>query len=105
MLSNGTIALNQKRKEMNTETIKSEIKKSYGAIAKGNLQAGCCSADTLCCPTDEFGTSMTENYGTIEGYQKEADLSLGCGLPTEIANIKEGIPLSTLGRVRETTLL
>lgn len=80
---------------MNTEEIKLEIKKSYGDIANGNIQAGCC-ADAGCCTTNEFST-MTEDYNHVEGYQKEADLSLGCGLPTEIANIHEGDTVIDLG--------
>ncbi|XZF15636.1 arsenite methyltransferase [Chitinophagaceae bacterium MMS25-I14] len=82
---------------MNTETIKAEIKKSYGDIAKGSIQAGCCSTDTGCCTTNEFSTSMTEDYSNVTGYQKEADLSLGCGLPTEIASINEGDTVVDLG--------
>ncbi len=82
---------------MNTETIKAEIKKSYGDIAKGNIQIGCCSSDTGCCTTDEFSTSMTEDYSKVDGYQKDADLSLGCGLPTEIANINEADTVIDLG--------
>lgn len=81
---------------MDKEIIKKEIKKSYGEIAKGNIQVGCCN-DTACCTTDEFSTSMTEDYSNVEGYQKEADLSLGCGLPTEIANINEGDTVIDLG--------
>jgi arsenite methyltransferase len=82
---------------MNTETIKAEIKKSYGDIAKGNIQVGCCSTDNACCTTDEFSTSMTEDYTNLEGYNKEADFSLGCGLPTEIANINKGDTVIDLG--------
>ena len=82
---------------MNTQAIKAEIKKSYGSIAKGNIQAGCCSTGTGCCTTNEFGTSMTENYSNVEGYQQQADLSLGCGLPTETANIKAGDTVLDLG--------
>jgi arsenite methyltransferase len=40
---------------------------------------------------------MTEDYNKIEGYHKEADLSLGCGIPTEIADIKEGDTVIDLG--------
>ncbi len=81
---------------MQTETIKSEIKKSYGAIAKDNTHTGCCT-DKACCTSNEFSTSMIEDYSKVEGYQKEADLSLGCGLPTEIANIKQGDTVIDLG--------
>ena len=82
---------------MNTETIKSEIKKSYGEIAKGNIQIACCSTDTACCTTDEFSNSMSEDYSNVEGYEKSTDLALGCGLPTEIANINEGDTVIDLG--------
>ena len=82
---------------MKTETIKTEIKKAYGDIAKGNPQAGCCSTNAGCCSTDELSSSMTEDYSGVDGYQKEADFSLGCGLPTEIANISEGDTVIDLG--------
>jgi len=97
LLSNGNVAINLKNSTMNTETIKTEIKRSYGNIAKGNIQAGCCSTGTGCCTTDEFSMSMTENYFNVEGYQQQADLSLGCGLPTETANIKTGDTVLDLG--------
>jgi arsenite methyltransferase len=80
---------------MKTEIIKAEIKKSYGEIAKGDNSGGCCSNKSCC--TNESFTSMTENYNNIEGYYKDADLSLGCGIPTEIANIKEGDTVIDLG--------
>lgn len=82
---------------MNSEIIKKEIKKSYGDIAKGNVQVGCCSTDVECCTVDGLSTSMTEGYTNVDGYQQEADLSLGCGLPTEIANINEGNTVIDLG--------
>jgi arsenite methyltransferase len=80
---------------MQTETMKSAIRKSYGDIAKGDNSEGCCS-NKACCTTDNF-TSMTEDYTNIEGYHREADLSLGCGIPTEIADIKEGNTIIDLG--------
>ncbi|WP_084362938.1 arsenite methyltransferase [Roseivirga echinicomitans] len=82
---------------METQLIKEEIKKSYGAIAKNDIQVACCSTDSGCCGTEELGNSMAENYENIEGYEKASDLSLGCGLPTEIANIKEGDTVVDLG--------
>ncbi|MFA7289813.1 MAG: arsenite methyltransferase [Melioribacteraceae bacterium] len=82
---------------MDKDKIKLEIKKSYGEIAKGNIQVGCCSTENGCCSTDEFSTCMAEDYSEIAGYQKDADLSLGCGLPTEIANIQEGDTVIDLG--------
>lgn len=82
---------------MNTAEIKAKIKKSYGDLAKGNSQAGCCSTETGCCTTNELSNSMSEDYSHIDGYEKSADLALGCGLPTEIANIHEGDTVIDLG--------
>lgn len=82
---------------MNTEEIKKEIKKSYGDIAKGNIQVGCCTTETSCCSINEFSKSMTEDYSNVEGYEKSADLALGCGLPTETAIIHEGDTVIDLG--------
>lgn len=33
---------------------------------------------------------MSDDYSQVEGYQAEADLGLGCGLPTEFAKIIKG---------------
>ena len=74
-----------------------DSKKSYGNIAKDNTQVGCCATDAACCATDEFSNSMAESYENIVGYEKESDLSLGCGIPTEIANINEGDTVIDLG--------
>lgn len=82
---------------MEQNTLKTEIRKSYSEIAKGTIQVGCCSSDTGCCTPDEFSNSMAEDYSHLEGYQIDADLSLGCGLPTETANIKKGDTVIDLG--------
>jgi SAM-dependent methyltransferase len=40
---------------------------------------------------------MAEDYSTQEGYVAEADLGLGCGLPTEHAGLTEGMTVLDLG--------
>ena len=40
---------------------------------------------------------MSDDYKGIEGYFDDADLGLGCGLPTEFANIKKGDTVLDLG--------
>jgi len=40
---------------------------------------------------------MNEDYSHIEGYNAEADLSLGCGLPTLFAKIQQGDTVIDLG--------
>jgi ubiquinone/menaquinone biosynthesis C-methylase UbiE len=40
---------------------------------------------------------MSDDYAKLEGYNADADLGLGCGLPTEFAKIKEGDTVIDLG--------
>ena len=40
---------------------------------------------------------MTDDYSTVDGYNPDADLSLGCGLPTQFAKIKKGDVVVDLG--------
>lgn len=40
---------------------------------------------------------MAEDYSNLKGYTAEADLGLGCGLPTELAKIKAGDLVIDLG--------
>jgi ubiquinone/menaquinone biosynthesis C-methylase UbiE len=40
---------------------------------------------------------MSDDYTKMEGYVADADLGLGCGLPTEFAKIKEGDVVVDLG--------
>ncbi len=76
---------------MEKKVIKEEVRKSYGFIAKNRNSASCCKS-TACCSNENAA-----DYSSVIGYQKEADLALGCGLPTEIANIKEGDTVVDLG--------
>lgn len=84
---------------MNTNTeIKELVREKYTAIAKQpkeQNQASCCGA-TGCCGTDAYNI-MADDYTKLEGYNPDADLGLGCGLPTEFAKIKEGDTVIDLG--------
>src|SRR4051812_14658141 len=40
---------------------------------------------------------MADDYTQMEGYNPDADLGLGCGLPTQFANIKKGDVVIDLG--------
>lgn len=80
------------------EQIKQEVKKKYSMIAdqpKTQNASSCCGA-TACCG-DEVYTIMADDYSKLEGYNPEADLGLGCGLPTEFAVMKEGDTVIDLG--------
>ena len=83
---------------MNTEqTLKTLVKQKYGEIAgqdKNTNQASCCGSG--CCSTEVYNI-MSEDYSNLDGYHPDADLGLGCGLPTEFAQIKTGDTVIDLG--------
>jgi ubiquinone/menaquinone biosynthesis C-methylase UbiE len=84
---------------MKNETeIKEMVKEKYSQIAnQGKLQnaSSCCGA-TACCGGEVYNI-MADDYSKLEGYNPDADLGLGCGLPTEFAKIKEGDVVVDLG--------
>jgi SAM-dependent methyltransferase len=82
----------------NANELKELVKEKYAAIAlqsKETNQTSCCGA-TDCCTTSDY-TIFSEDYTKLEGYNEDADLGLGCGLPTEFAKIKEGDTVIDLG--------
>ena len=85
---------------MNTESeIKELVKEKYSSIAnqsKEQNEASCCGATSACCG-DEVYNIMADDYSKLDGYNADADLGLGCGLPTEFAKIKEGDTVIDLG--------
>ena len=89
-----------KSKVMNNESqIKELVKEKYAAIAEQSQTqnaTSCCGATSSCCG-DEVYNIMADDYSKLEGYNPEADLRLGCGLPTEFAKIKNGDTVIDLG--------
>lgn len=85
---------------MKTETeIKEMVREKYSEIAKQSKEtnaASCCGATSACCG-DEVYNIMADDYTKLDGYVADADLGLGCGLPTEFAKIKEGDVVIDLG--------
>jgi SAM-dependent methyltransferase len=84
----------------NDQQIKELVKERYGAIATQSRDqnlSSCCGATSSCCGGDEVYHIMAEDYTTQEGYVADADLGLGCGLPTAFAQIKEGDTVIDLG--------
>lgn len=74
--------------------LKQIVKDKYGAIAVKTEELGCCCG----CGVDTIDYSvMSEDYSKKEGYIADADLGLGCGSPTEFANIKNGDIVLDLG--------
>lgn len=83
----------------NSTSIKETVREKYTAIAnqsKDQNQQSCCGA-TGCGDGNAVYTIMADEYKGMEGYNPDADLGLGCGLPTEFAKIKEGDTVIDLG--------
>ncbi|NCP21149.1 MAG: arsenite S-adenosylmethyltransferase [Flavobacteriales bacterium CG03_land_8_20_14_0_80_35_15] len=76
------------------EELKQIVQEKYGAIANQQKDSCCGSGG---CGTPEAYSLMNEDYSKIEGYNADADLSLGCGLPTQFAKIKKGDTVIDLG--------
>ncbi len=83
---------------MKTEAeLKEIVRQKYSEIAlqdKETNMSSCCGAGG--CSTEVYNI-MSDDYSTLEGYNADADLGLGCGLPTQFARIKEGDVVVDLG--------
>ena len=80
----------------NTTDLKTLVRDKYAEIAKGDkavIQASCCGATNS---SQEVYNIMSDEY-QMDGYKEEADLGLGCGLPTQFAMIQEGDTVVDLG--------
>ncbi len=81
----------------NSNHLKELVKQKYSEIAlhdKETNQSSCCSAGS--CSTEVYNI-MREDYNALKGYNPDADLGLGCGLPTQFARIKKGDTVIDLG--------
>lgn len=81
----------------NEQELKELVKQKYSEIAlqeKEDNQASCCGA--TCCSSEVYNI-MSDDYTELNGYTPEADLGLGCGLPTQFAKIKKGDVVIDLG--------
>lgn len=77
--------------------IKEMVRQKYSEIAlqdKDTNATSCCGAGG--CSTEVYNI-MSEDYNELDGYNPDADLGLGCGLPTQFAKIKKGDTVIDLG--------
>ena len=80
-----------------SEELKNTVKEKYSEIAlqsKEDNAVSCCGVGSDC---GVDYTIFSEDYSKLKGYNEDADLSLGCGIPTEFAQIKEGDTVLDLG--------
>lgn len=79
------------------DQLKELVRQKYSEIAlqdKETNQSSCCGSG--CCSTEVYNI-MADDYSTLQGYNPDADLGLGCGLPTQFAKIKKGDTVIDLG--------
>jgi len=110
-----------KKKGTENERLKELVREKYGQIAKdapapGTVPAkpaaasscGCCSpqASPCCAPSPDPSAStyysedvagIKEAYDRLDGHIDDADLGLGCGLPTQYAGLAPGQTVVDLG--------
>lgn len=79
----------------NSEELKNVVREKYSEIALQDKETNAAS----CCGVGMPGTYtiMADNYANLPGYNPDADLGLGCGLPTEFAHIQPGDTVLDLG--------
>ncbi|MPM11179.1 Arsenite methyltransferase [bioreactor metagenome] len=77
----------------NNEELTNMVREKYSEIANSVTGCGCgCS----CGDTTTYSI-FSDDYTKLEGYNPDADLNLGCGIPTEFAHIKAGDTVIDLG--------
>ncbi len=86
------------KENIKAEELKEIVRSKYGQIAKqdkGRNESSCCGSGG-CCSTEDY-TVFSDSYEQVEGYNADADLGLGCGIPTDYADIKIGQHVLDLG--------
>lgn len=79
------------------EELKETVRQKYSQISdqgKDYNARSCCGAGG---ESTKVYNIMTDDYSELEGYNADADLGLGCGLPTQFAKIKKGDMVIDLG--------
>ncbi|WP_460473837.1 arsenite methyltransferase [Emticicia fontis] len=81
----------------NEQELKEIVRQKYSEIAlqdPATNAASCCGSGG--CSTEVYNI-MSDDYTELNGYATDADLGLGCGLPTKFAKIKKGDTVVDLG--------
>ncbi len=94
-------------KNNKSNPLKKLVRNKYNAIASlpgADQEANCCEPTGCCAPANKNSSQndvifsvMAESYDGLDGYQPEADLHLGCGIPIEYAGLKPGQSVLDLG--------
>ena len=76
------------------ESLKTLVREKYGEIAEKASESNGCGCG---CSTSDGFSMIGDEYDQVEGYVEDADLKLGCGIPTEHAGIQPGHTVLDLG--------
>lgn len=79
--------------------MKELVKQRYNDLAlldKASIGC-CCNPMAPAIPSKKVFTMMSEDYSQLKGYESDADLGVGCGLPTKYARIQKGDTVVDLG--------
>jgi SAM-dependent methyltransferase len=77
--------------------LKKIVREKYGQIADQSPEVkakSCCGGDG--CTGVDYAM-LSEDYSRLQGYLEDADLGLGCGVPTAFAQMKPGDTVVDLG--------
>lgn len=80
------------------EEVRALVRERYGAIARGT--GDCCAPATCGCGAEMAADGLNvigDAYERVAGRFAEADLNLGCGVPTQHAALKPGEAVLDLG--------
>ena len=76
------------------DRLKKLVKERYAIAATEKSGCSCGCSDDQYDPAFSF---VGEEYAGRDGYEQEADLGLGCGVPTDVASVKQGDIVLDLG--------
>lgn len=87
-----------RNREKSADELKAAVREKYSQISEQSKEynaGSCCGGSGQ--SSGEVYNIMNDDYGDLEGYNPDADLGLGCGLPTQFARIRKGDTVIDLG--------
>lgn len=78
-----------------SKEIKETVKEKYSIIVEENQSCGCGCGTDFTFP--DGSKDFSKDYTSLKGYEKDADYSLGCGIPTAFVSVKQGDTVVDLG--------
>ena len=84
------------------DAVRASVREKYAAVALGGdfgASTSCCGPGGCGTPSDLSGgiQFIGDDYAAVDGYVAGADLGLGCGVPTDLAELAPGQTVLDLG--------